>query len=293
MLLRILDILLPIFFIVALSYAYARWRGVDMRIPNRLNMEIFIPALLFSVLAQHRFQADNELYLGLGCILVIFGCGLISWLVAWLWQIDSRTLLTPMMFKNAANMGIPVQVLAFGSEHLSTAVLLFVLTNVLHFTLGAYLFSRRTDWQDLLRTPMIPATLLGVAVSLWQVPLPATLLTSLEMLGQMAVPLMLVGLGVRLMEVDFKLWRIGLLGGILSPLAGLAIGLLLVQILPLDKTQVGMLLLYSALPPAVINYMLADHYQQQPQLVASMVLLGNLLTLVTLPLALWLALPPV
>jgi len=290
MLIRILEILLPIFLVVATGYAYARWRGLDMALCNRLNMEIFIPVLMFSALAQQTFAVKDYQYLALGCVLIILGCGIISWIVAKLWQLNPRTLLTPMMFKNSANMGIPVQLLAFGQEFLPAAVILFMLTNVLHFTLGTYLFSHRIDWRDLLGTPMIPAMVLGLLVSAWQLPIPTALLTGLDMLGQVALPLMLFGLGVRLLDADFKLWRIGLLGGLLSPLAGLLIAVPLVEILPLQNTQAGVLILYAALPPAVINYMLAEQYQQQPQQVASIVLLGNALSVLTLPIGLWLAL---
>jgi predicted permease len=51
-----------------------------------------------------------------------------------------------------------------------------------------------------------------------------------------------------------------------------------------------MLLVFSALPPAVLNFMLAEKYRQEPQKVASIVLAGNLASLVIIPAALWLAL---
>ena len=52
-----------------------------------------------------------------------------------------------------------------------------------------------------------------------------------------------------------------------------------------------LLLVFGALPPAVLNYMFAERYQQEPEKVASMVLVGNVAALLFLPVALALALP--
>ena len=48
----------------------------------------------------------------------------------------------------------------------------------------------------------------------------------------------------------------------------------------------ALLLVFGALPPAVLNYMFAERYNQEPEKVASMVLLGNLMAVIFLPLAL-------
>ena len=44
-----------------------------------------------------------------------------------------------------------------------------------------------------------------------------------------------------------------------------------------------MLMLFGALPPAVLNYMVAERYRQEPDRVASIVLLGNLASLAVIP----------
>jgi hypothetical protein len=51
-----------------------------------------------------------------------------------------------------------------------------------------------------------------------------------------------------------------------------------------------MLLVFGALPPAVLNFLFAERYRQEPQRVASIVLIGNLGALIFLPLSLALVL---
>ena len=65
---------------------------------------------------------------------------------------------------------------------------------------------------------------------------------------------------------------------------------LLAPVLGLDPDQQGLLILFGCLPPAVLNFMAAEQYNQEPSKVASTVLVGNLASLVFVPLGLSLAL---
>jgi predicted permease len=46
------------------------------------------------------------------------------------------------------------------------------------------------------------------------------------------------------------------------------------------------LLLFGALPPAAFNYLMAEKYHQHPDLVVSMVAIGNVFALIRIPLVL-------
>ena len=62
------------------------------------------------------------------------------------------------------------------------------------------------------------------------------------------------------------------------------------QVLNLPPEQRSLLIIFGALPPAVLNYIVAEQYNQEPEKVASMVMLGNLGSLVVMPIALAFAL---
>jgi malate permease and related proteins len=102
---------------------------------------------------------------------------------------------------------------------------------------------------------------------------------------------MLFALGVRLTDSDFSEWRIGLLGAVFAPVIGILLASAVLPLLALPKPQAGVLFLFGALPPAVLNFLFAERYNQEPAKVASIVMLSNLATIVTLPLALAFALP--
>jgi len=110
------------------------------------------------------------------------------------------------------------------------------------------------------------------------------------MIGDIAFPLMLFALGVRMCDITFEHWHVGLIGAVVCPLTGLLAGAILIWLLPLTPAQEGMVWVFASLPPAVLNFLIADRYQQEPAKVAAIVLIGNLGSIVFVPLGLVLAL---
>jgi len=290
MLERILGIILPVFCVVALGWLFARRVKPDMTFVNRISMNVLAPALIFSALASKDFDVGANRMLLVGSIGVVLGSGLLAWPFARLMHADARTFVPPMMFNNCGNMGLPLAALAYGTAGFSPMVALFTISNLLQFTLGIWIIDHHARFGSLLRNPMVIATVLGFLFAMTHPRLPEWLTVTIKLVGDAMVPMMLLSLGVRLFEASLKDWRIGLLGGIVCPLTGLAIASLLAGLLDLDSTQQGLLILYGSLPPAVLNFMVAEQFRQEPGKVASIVLIGNLLSIVFVPLGLSIAL---
>ena len=288
---RILTVLFPVFAIVMVGYLYVRLRPMDLTIANRLNIEIFSPALLFSVLADNSFHIMDYQPLTLAAMFILLGSGVMVLPIVRLLGIDAKTLVPSMMFVNSGNMGIPVALFAFGEVGLPAAMLFFIMTATLNFTLGISIVSQRASWLNLLKMPVIYATLAGLVISMTPLTVPALLLKPIEMLAACAIAMMLLSLGARLKELDLTHWRIGLLGAVLRPLLGAFMFLLIRPWFTLTPIQTGGLLIFAMLPPAVMNYVIAEQYQQEPHKVAAIVMFGNLMSLISLPIALAFALP--
>lgn len=290
MLERILNIVFPLFAVVAVGFLYARRHRPDMRAATSLNMDVFVPALVFSALASR--DADLGAYgpLALAGLALVLGSGLLAWPIARAAGVAVRTFVPPMMFVNSGNMGIPLLVLAFGEQAMPAAVVLFLIENFLHFSIGIRMLDRKAHLIGVLRAPVMIACLGGLAVNLAGLHLPGMIAQPVEMLGQVSIPLMLFTLGVRLIHVDLSDWRVGVLGAMARPLIGVLLGALLAWALSLPEGQAGILILFAALPPAVLNYVFAERYEQEPERVASIVLLGNVAALLTLPVVLVLVL---
>jgi predicted permease len=290
-LLRIAGIIFPVFAVAVVGWLYARWKRPDLTVVNELNMDVLAPLLVFWALTAKPFSAAEFLDLSLGGAAVTLGSGLLLLPAVPLLKVQLKTFLPPMMFTNTGNMGIPLALLAFGEAALQAAVLLFIIEVVLHFTVGLYIMDHRTRPWELLRMPIILALAAGLACGLggWSPPTPV--LDTCRLLGEASIPLMLFALGARFSEVGFGDWRIGLWGALLCPLSGIAAALLVRPWLELPPMQVGQLLLYGALPPAVMNFLVAERYNQEPERVAALVLIGNLGSVVAMPVTLYFILP--
>jgi hypothetical protein len=288
LLLRIVAIVFPIFAIVLAGWFYGRRQRPDMAFANELNMNVFVPALVFAALAGKSFQLADYAPLALAGLLLLLGAGLLGWPLARLTGIDPKTLVPPMMFKNAGNMGLPLMVLAFGPEALPAAVVLFLVENTLHFSFGAWLLDHRTKLAGLWRIPVIQAAVAGLAVSLSGIELWPPLMLAIRMLGDVSIPLLLFSLGVRLIDASLRDLRLGLVGAVATPVAGMLLALPLGMLLGLGERERDMLFVFGALPPAVLNFIFAERYAQEPEKVAAIVMAGNVAALffVTLALAL-------
>ena len=284
---RIFTIVAPLFMVVLVAYLYGRKRQPSMGIVNKINMEVFIPALIFSVMARDSFQPGEYVMLAIAATGVILGSGVLAWiasrLLGWQW----RTLVPPMMFSNWGNLGIPLFVFAWGEESLGAAVVLFVTGNVLWFTVGRALLSGSLSIAEVIKSPILCAVFLGLLFSSLNWSMPEVVDVPLEMLGRVAIPLMLFSLGVRLTALCWEDWRFGVVGGILCPTVGVLSAWLLTLVLPLDPLQQKQVLLLGVLPPAVMNFVFAEEFNQEPGKVASIVMVANIMSMVTIPVLLF------
>lgn len=283
---RLLAILFPIFAIVATGFFYGRKHKPEMAVANRLNMDVFVPAVVFSAMAGKSFEVQAYAPLALGALLLLLTCGLLAWPVARLCGTPAKTLVPPMMFNNSGNIGLPLALLAWGEDALPAAVIMFMVENTLHFTLGARLLDPQARLNTLWRVPVVFAAIAGLAVALLKIPVWSPALTAIKMLGDVSVPLLLFSLGVRMTEVSFREWKLAVGSALLRPVVGMLLATGIIALLGLSGRNAAMLFVFGALPPAVLNFLFAERYQQEPQRVASIVLIGNLCALLFLPLAL-------
>jgi predicted permease len=283
---QVISIIFPIFAIVLAGFLYARYRGTDMVAANRLNIEIFTPALIFSILSSEGFDLVQYADLAIGTAIVVLGTGLVVWPLTRLFNWPLSVFLPPMMFNNSGNMGLPLALLAFGEKALPAAMIMFLVENTLHFSVGNGIVTKSFSPLKLLRMPMLVATFAGIAVSMTQFPIWSPLAKSIDLLGEICIPLMLFSLGVRMTGVNLKDWQIGLTGAVLGPAVSVAIAVTILPWLSLSALETAQLIVFAALPPAVLNYLVAERYDIDPPRVAAIVLLGNLASVVIIPLAL-------
>jgi len=285
--LTVLQIVTPVFLLAAIGFVWVKAGfAYDIQFVTRLAMSLAVPALVFSALTRTEVSPGALSIVTLAAIAAYGAIALAAWLAVRLQGLEIRTYLAPMIFGNTGNVGLPLALFAYGQEGLGYAVVIFAVSAVLVFTLGIWLVSGGASPLRVLREPMVLATLAG-AVFLWRGwKLPEVLDNSVSLLGQMAIPLMLITLGVAVARL--KPERLGrtvwlsLLRSVLTIAiaAGVAAGF------GLPPVATGVLILQMSAPVAVTSYLLAERYRADSGAVAGLVVTSTLLAIGTIPLTL-------
>jgi malate permease and related proteins len=287
LILTVLTIVAPVGLLGMVGFLWVRTgHDYDLEFVTRLAMTLSIPALIFTALMKSEVDPaalrDVSLAaaLGYGVLALVF-LGVVRLL-----GLPIRTWLAPMIFGNTGNVGLPLALFAFGEAGLGHAVVIFAVMMMWHFTLGLWLVAGGGSPWRLVREPAMIGTVLG-GLFLWQGwQTPDWLTKSLELIGQIAIPMMLITLGVAVARLSA-----GHLGRALAMTAlrfficaGVATGLGVV--FALTPVAMAVLILQFTTPVAVTSYMLAAKYGADADTVASMVIASTLLSIGTLPLTL-------
>ncbi len=286
---KIASITLPIFTLVLVGFFYSRRVKPDLGGANKLVVDIALPVLIFISLSAKSFDPISTLSFTGASIVLILLTGLIAWPFAKFSGATVQAFLPCAMFTNVGPIGIPLIALAYGPEGMAPAVVLLVISNILHFTLGAGVMSGKVDWRMVYANPLVWSTVLGIASSQLQITLSDWVQTSCTMIGSVLVPMMLMSLGARLASSQVADAWVGVRSSVLILIVRLAAVLLALWFIPLQGLERGALILFACLPSAVFNFMLADKFQVEPNKVASTVIVGHLFSLAFLPLGIWLA----
>ncbi|MBM2803745.1 MAG: family transporter [Deltaproteobacteria bacterium] len=287
---RPLSPVVPVFLLIAAGFTFAHWKKISLASVTEIIVYMGTPSLVFSSLVSRPIYADDLAILASGIVTIYAGVGLLVWFYFMIFRFHSRGFALPTLFMNAGNMGIPLSLFAFGQPGLQRATLLLVMCTFLQHSLGIYILQGRGNWMEIFRLPLIYATLAGLAFNLLQIKLPELLLQPIAMLGQATIPIMLISLGYRLHEVDSLQWGHALGGALLRIFGGFAAANVAVLLIGAQGVNRQVLLLYGALPAAVINFVLTEKYRQDPGLAASIVVISTFISVLTIPLVFWLIL---
>ncbi len=279
------------FSVVLLGYFCVRRTGIDISPINRLNLDYFTPALVFSVLVDMPLgeRQVNLIYAGLLALLVP---GVLMWGICKVKNLDIRVWLPPHMFRNSGNLAVPLFVYTFGQVAKGDAILLLVLSTSLQMSLGLFIVSsaNKAGLRQLFRTPLIYATILALYLNLNGIKVWQPLHQATELVGASSIPLMLFSLGTQLIYVSRSGLKIGLISTATSLLTGGITFILIQSVIELSLREQQMMVLFTMLPPAVMNYLFAERYKLDGKTVAAMVLYGNFFAIFTIPVLLWVAL---
>ena len=285
--LTVLNITAPIFILAAVGYGWVKL-GFEYRVEfvTRLAMTLSVPCLIFVALmtADIDPQALGSLSLAsftaYGLVSIVF-LGIVK-----LRKLDTSTYLAPLVFGNTGNLGLPLAMFAFGEEGLSYAVVVFAVMAILSFTIGVWVVAGGGSPIRVIKEPVVAATFLG-ALFLWQGwQTPIFLTNALKLIGQMAIPIMLITLGVAIARLETNNMGRAVWLSAIKVVVSAGAAWTAARWFGLAPIPSAVLIVQLATPVAVTSYLLAKKYGHEAQPVAGLVVALTLLCVISLPLIL-------
>jgi len=277
-------VIAPVFVVAAIGFSWAR-AGLpfDTEFTTTLVSNLSFPCLIVATLARLDIDPTAFSQMAWAGALTVLTTGAIAAVILKAFGRSQSVYWPPLVFGNVGNMGLPLCLFAFGDEGLALGIIFFTVFVAIQFTLGISVAAGQLSVRTLIRTPLAWACLLGIALQLAGIGLPQWLDNTIGLLGDLAIPIMLLTLGVALAKLKVaSLWRsllmsLGRLG------LGLGVGFAIAGLLDLEGAARGVLILESAMPVAVLNYLFAARYDRSPGEIAGLVLVSTAISFVTLP----------
>ena len=274
----------PAFLIAAVGYAWVRrdW-AFDVEFVTRLSLTLSVPCLIFMALVRSHVDPAVLRDTVFAALVAYVLLGVIAWYGLRLLGLDLATYWGPVTFGNTGNLGLPIALFAFGQAGFDLAVIVFAVMAILSFTFGVWVVAGGGPPSTVPQTSGSRNARLGALFLAMDWGVPVWLGNSLDLVGQMAIPLMLLTLGVAISRlrpraIGRALW-ISVAKLLLCTAAPLAAGLAF----GLDRLPLGVLVLQLSTPVAVTSYMLAAKYDARPDEVAGLVVVSTLISVAAIP----------
>jgi predicted permease len=280
----IAPIIAPVFVVAAIGYCWARMgMPFDTEFTTTLVSNLAFPCLIIATLAGLELDRGAFSEMAWAGALTVLVTGAVM-------AVGLRVLGQPqsvywpsLVFGNVGNMGLPLCLFAFGEEGLVLGIIFFTVFVAIQFTLGISVAAGHASMRTLVRTPLAWACLAGIGIQLAGISFPAWIDNTIGLVGDIAIPMMLLTLGVALAKLRVtSLWRAIFLS-VARLSIGLGIGIGVAELLGLEGAARGVIILESTMPVAVLNYLFAARYGRSPEEIAGLVLVSTAISFVTLP----------
>jgi predicted permease len=283
--------ILPIFLAAGAGFAGAKFLGLTPRSVSQIAFYIFSPCLIFQLITTSQLSSGDITRMAGFAVVSILAIGALTWAIGAALRLERRLLvavLLTVMFSNAGNYGLSLNLFTFGEQALAHASLYFVTSAILTYTVGVVVASLGTTslkeaFLGLLKVPAVYAVLLAFLFNGlgWKLPLPLDRTVSL--LAGAAIPVLMVLMGIQLHNARLDGHPLALtVSNGLRLLAGPALALALNLGFNLQGPAYQAGILESAMPSAVVITVLATEYDVEPSFVTAAVFTSTLLSPLTI-----------
>ena len=260
---------------------------------NKIVMYILLPCMIFHAL----YSADLSLISKLGILpLVILASsavtGIVSFFILKRLKLDDITLwsvLVTVMIANTAFMGYPVTLGIYGQDGFLRAIFCDIATLCTFLMLSFVLILKfggtvKTAFRKIAFFPPLWAVIFGLVFNFINIPIGPVLDNTVNYLGQGAIPLIMIALGL---SIDFSAIKRSKSMIVFTSIMKLAffplVAFFVATQLGLIDLQFKISIVEAAMPSGMMSLLLAITYKLDYELTSDCILINTVISLITLP----------
>lgn len=291
----LINVLGPVVGIVAIGALVAPRLHLDAPTLSKLAYWILGPAFVFNVFSTTTLEAETAIKLVAAGAASVGVAAIAGALLSPVFGVHGAAKSASVMssaYGNVGNAGLAISVFALGDDALDRAGVLMVTIMFLGTLLSVWLGTRqrqssvRAAGQALL-SPMIVAAIVGFVVNVAGFDAPTMIDRIVATIASGLIPTMLLTLGLQLAVTgSLRIMNSTVVVAVAKLIVAPLIGWVVAEALGLTGDDRGVIILQSAMPPAVFCMVMAIEHNLEPDRTTNDVVVVTLASLLTLPVAL-------
>ncbi len=289
---KIFEVIFPVFFVIGVGYYLGKKNPkFDTNFITVFAGNIGTPAMIFYTVTTTGITLNIFIHYFVYALLMIGGFALIGLILLFLLRKDLSMELPPLILPNTGNMGIPICLFAYGTEGLGIASAVASVIILFHFTLGIFLAKKKFSLDVVVKSPPVYAIIISVIFLFFQIQTPLFLENTTFLLTYATIFLVLMSLGIALTKLKFSL-KDSILLSLCRVILGPIIAFIIIYYFNLSGFAAGVLLIQSAMPSAILNYLVGSMYSPKKIVdsIASTIFVSTIISFFTIPIVVFFAL---
>ena len=291
--LKLIDVIFPVFFIIAIGfYLGKKNRKFNTDWITNFAGNVGTPAMIFYTITTTGITLSVFIEYFIYALIIIGGFAVIGVIFLFFLKKDIISELPPLILPNTGNMGVPICLFAYGTSGLGVASAIASVIILLHFTIGVLLAKKSFSMKILITNMPIYAIFISIIVLYYEWKIPGYIENTTFLLTYATIFLILMSLGIALSRLKVVSWAdASILGGV-RVIVGPIIGFILIKFLGLTGFAAGVLLIQSAMPSAILTYLVGSMYSEKKVVdsIASVIVTSTVMSFITIPIVVFLSL---
>lgn len=286
-----IEVILPVILIFLSGYIVQKIFKVGIIPISTISIYILMPALVFDTFYSTPLDS-NLLYIVVTSLLIFAALIILIIILSRLFKHDKEqesALILSAAFANSGNYGVPIVLFAFGEDGMNYAIPIMVFHIFFMGILGIYYAARgqvglKVAIETVLKQPTLYVMIPAILFQEFGVTVPDNFYESIKLVGDCAVPIVMIILGMQLAEVNAKDfdWKNISMASFIRLILSPVIAYLICLPFPLDPLLQDVIVILAAMPTAATTAMYAIQFNTKPQFVSSTTLVTTILSIATL-----------